>query len=57
MEQEQANNFNEHFFFGRYRGDCFVSYDGNKDRLDDVLSFLIALECDVKFPIEIEQDC
>ena len=57
MEQEQANNFNEHFFFGRYRGDCFVSYDGNKDRLDDVLSLLIALECDLKFPIEIEQDC
>ena len=34
IEQEQANNFKERFFFGRYRDDCLVLWNGNKDKLD-----------------------
>ena len=35
IEQEQANNFKELFFFGRYRDDCFVLWNSSKDRLDE----------------------
>ena len=30
IEQEQANNFKELFFLGRYRDNCFVLRNGNK---------------------------
>ena len=56
IEQEQANNFKELFFFGRYRDDCFVLWNGSKDRLDEFFSFLNVLDCDLKFTMEIGND-
>ena len=56
IEQEQANNFKELSFFGRYRDDCFVLWNGSKDRLDEFFSFLNVLDCDLKFIMEIGND-
>ena len=35
IEQEQAHNFKELFFFGHYRDNCFVLWNSSKDRLDE----------------------
>ena len=56
IEQEQANNFTELFFFGRYRNDCFVLWNGSKHRLDECFSFLNVLDCDLKLTMEIGKD-
>ena len=56
IEQEQANNFKELFFFERYRDDCLVLWNGNKDRLDEYFFFLNLLDCDLKFTVEIGKD-
>ena len=56
IEQEQANNFTELFFFGRYKNDCFVLWNGSKDRLDECFSFLNVLDCDLKLTMEIGKD-
>ena len=50
-EKEQAKNFKESFFFGRYRDDCFVLWNGSKGRFDGFFSFLNALGCDLKMQI------
>ena len=55
IEQEQADNFKYHLFFERYRDNCFVFWNGNKDRLDDFFSFLNALDYDLKFTMKIGQ--
>ena len=56
IEQEQANNFKEYFFFGRDRNDCFVLWKGHKDRFDDYFLLQNALDCNLKFTMEIEQE-
>ena len=56
IEQEQANIFKELFCFERYRDDCFVLWNGSKDRLDYFFSFLNVLDCDLKFTMEIGKD-
>ena len=56
IEQEQANNFKELFFFGRYRDDCFVLSNGSKDRLDEFFSFLNVSDWGLKLTMEIGKD-
>ena len=56
IEQEQANIFKERFCFERCRDDCFVLWNGSKDRLDYFFSFLNVLDCDLKFTMEIGKD-
>ena len=56
IEQVQANNFKELFFFGRYRDDCFILWKGSKDRPDEFFSLLSVLDCDLKFTMKIGND-
>ena len=56
IEQEQTNNFKKLFCYGRYRDNCFILWNGSKDRLDDFFSFLNTLDCDLKFTMDIGKD-
>ena len=47
------NNFGELFFYGRYRDDSFVIWNGSKKRLNSFHQFLDSLDEDLKFTMEI----
>ena len=53
INNERINNFGELFFYGRYRDDCFVIWNGSKERLNNFHQFLNSLDEDLKFTIEI----
>ena len=53
INEEKANNFNELLFFGRYRDDCFVLWDGTVVRLNEFFSFINTLDQDLKFTMEL----
>ena len=42
-----------YFFYGRYRDDCFVIWNGSKERLNNFHKFLNSLDEDLKFTMEI----
>ena len=50
---EKQNNFIELSFFGRYRDDCFVVWNGTVERLNDFFTFLNSLDSDLQFTMEI----
>ena len=53
INNERINNFGELFFYGRYRDDCLVIWNGSKKRLNSFHQFLDSLDEDLKFTMEI----
>ena len=39
INNERINNFGELFFYGNYRDDCFVIWNGSKERLNSFHQF------------------
>ena len=48
-----ADNFNECFYYGRYRDDCCVIWVGTEERLHEFHSFINTLDPYLKFTIEV----
>lgn len=46
-------DFHEMKYFGRYRDDCFVVWEGSKNRLNDFFTFINSLSNDLKFTMEV----
>ena len=53
ITNERINNIGELFFYRRYRGNCFVIWNGSKERLNNFHQFLSFLDDDLKFAMEI----
>ena len=52
MEQKETA-FPEILYFGRYRDDCLVLWDGTDEKLQELYSFINTLNPDLKFTMEI----
>ena len=52
INSKRINNFNELIFYGRYRDDCFVSWNGCEERVSSFHQFLNSLDEDLKFTME-----
>ena len=53
INNERINNFSELFFYGRYRDDCYVIWNGNKERLNSFHQLLNSLDENLKFTTDI----
>ena len=51
--EEKDANFAELFFYGRYRDDCLVLWNGSLERLREFHSFINTLDPYLKFTVEI----
>ena len=52
MEEKQTA-FPEVLYFGRYRDDCLVLWDGTEENLQQLYIFINTLNPDLKFTMEI----
>ena len=53
INNKRINNLGELFFYGRYGDDCFIIWNGSKERLNSFHQFLSSLDQDLKFTMEI----
>ena len=53
INNKRINNLGELFFYGRYGDDCFIIWNGSKERLNSFHQFLNSLDKDLKFTMEI----
>lgn len=49
----RLSSFREVLFYGRYRDDCFILWNGEPDRLNDFLEFMNSLDEKLKFTLEV----
>ena len=49
------HTYTELCFYGHYRADCFVLWNGTYERFHDFYNFINALEKDLKFTMEISE--
>ena len=52
----RGSSFREVLFYGRYRDDCFLLWNGRTERLSDFLAFMNSLDEKIKFTLEIGGD-
>ena len=53
INNKRINNLGELFFYGRYGDDCFIIWNGSKERLNSFHQFLNSLDEDIKFIMKI----
>ena len=46
-------NFNGLRYYGRFRDDCFVLWNGNTERLNDFHKFIYSIDSNLQFSMEI----
>ena len=51
--EEKENNFTELNYYGRYRDDCLVLWNGTNLRLEEFHNFLNSLDTNLQFTMEI----
>ena len=52
MKQKETA-FSEILYFGRYRDDCPVPWDGTDEKIKELYNFIDTLNPDLKFTMEI----
>ena len=51
--EERDKNFNELKYYGRFRDDCLVLWNGTNERLNDLHKFINSIDSNLQFTMEI----